>query len=138
MNRKPFGASFLYWVDFTLLPWAAQTTQTEFLFQNVAYRPTVYKTGDGAIRTNLLRQLAFFLIIKKKYLQKIIIFPWLRYQGNCKKKLLWLNYFFGSILYYCWFPYFVISKFLDFFQTVNFKNFPQIAYLSILEKNLKW
>ena len=31
---------------FFLLPWAAQTTQTEeFMFQNVAYRPTVYRTG---------------------------------------------------------------------------------------------
>ena len=31
---------------FPLLPWAAQTAQTEeFKFQNVAYRPTVYKTG---------------------------------------------------------------------------------------------
>ena len=28
------------------LPWAAQTAQAEeFMFQNVAYRPTVYKTG---------------------------------------------------------------------------------------------
>ena len=27
-------------------PWAAQTAQTEeFMFQNVAYRPTVYRTG---------------------------------------------------------------------------------------------
>ena len=31
---------------FSLLPWAAQTAQIEeFMFQNVAYRPTVYKTG---------------------------------------------------------------------------------------------
>ena len=31
---------------FSLLPWAAQTAQTEeFMFQNVAYRPTVYRTG---------------------------------------------------------------------------------------------
>ena len=34
---------------FSLLSWAAQTTQTaqtqEFMFQNVAYRPTVYRTG---------------------------------------------------------------------------------------------
>ena len=30
----------------SLLPRAAQTVQTEeFMFQNVAYRPTVYKTG---------------------------------------------------------------------------------------------
>ena len=30
----------------SLLPWAAQTAQTEeFILQNVAYRPTVYKTG---------------------------------------------------------------------------------------------
>ena len=29
-----------------LLPWAAQTALTEeFMFQIVAYRPTVYKTG---------------------------------------------------------------------------------------------
>ena len=28
-------------------PWAAQTAQTEeFMFQNVAYKPTVYETGD--------------------------------------------------------------------------------------------
>ena len=31
---------------FSLLPWAAQTE--EFMFQNVAYRPTVYKTGPIA------------------------------------------------------------------------------------------
>ena len=31
---------------FSLTAWAAQTAQTEeFMFQNVAYRPTVYKTG---------------------------------------------------------------------------------------------
>ena len=31
---------------FSLLPWAAQTAQTEeFMFQIVAYRPTVYRTG---------------------------------------------------------------------------------------------
>ena len=31
---------------FPLLPWAAQTAQTEeFMFQNVAIRPTVYRTG---------------------------------------------------------------------------------------------
>ena len=31
---------------FSLLPWAAQMAQTEeFMFQNVAYRPTVYRTG---------------------------------------------------------------------------------------------
>ena len=35
---------------FSLLPWAAQTAQTEeFMFQNVAYRPTVYKTGTATI-----------------------------------------------------------------------------------------
>ena len=31
---------------FSLLPWAAQMAQTEeFMFQNVPYRPTVYKIG---------------------------------------------------------------------------------------------
>ena len=31
---------------FSLLPWAAQTAKEEkFMFQNVSYRPTVYKTG---------------------------------------------------------------------------------------------
>jgi hypothetical protein len=31
---------------FSSQPWAAQTAQTEeFMFQNVAYRPVVYKTG---------------------------------------------------------------------------------------------
>ena len=31
---------------FPLLPWAAKTAPTEeFVFQNVAYRPTVYRTG---------------------------------------------------------------------------------------------
>jgi hypothetical protein len=31
---------------FSLLPWAAQTAKTEeFMFQIVAYRPTVYRTG---------------------------------------------------------------------------------------------
>ena len=31
---------------FSLTTWAAQTAQTEeFMFQNVAYRPTVYKLG---------------------------------------------------------------------------------------------
>ena len=32
---------------FSLTAWAAQTAQTEeFMFQNVAFRPTVYRTGD--------------------------------------------------------------------------------------------
>ena len=35
-------------IFFSLLPWAAQTAQTEeFMFQIVAYRPTVYRTGDA-------------------------------------------------------------------------------------------
>ena len=35
---------------FSLLPWAAQMAQTEeFMFQIVAYRPTVYRTGGLAI-----------------------------------------------------------------------------------------
>ena len=33
-------------ICFALLPWAAQKAKTEELtFQNVSYRPTVYKTG---------------------------------------------------------------------------------------------
>ena len=46
---------------FSLLTWAAQTAQTEeFMLQNVAYGPTVYKTGVPvqswfiAIEANLL------------------------------------------------------------------------------------
>ena len=36
---------------FSFLPWAAQLAQTEeIMFQNVAYRPTVYKTGDQSHR----------------------------------------------------------------------------------------
>ena len=32
------------------MPWTALTAQIEeFMFQNVAYRPTVYKTGTGSI-----------------------------------------------------------------------------------------
>ena len=37
---------------FSLLPWAAQTAQTkEFMFQNVAYRPTVYRTGNMYLKS---------------------------------------------------------------------------------------
>ena len=53
-----FKKKYLFWpwevektpskVVFSLLPWAAQTAQIEeFIFQNVAYRPTVCKTGDA-------------------------------------------------------------------------------------------
>ena len=40
----------VYWdsnpLFFSLLPWVAQTALTEeFMFQNAAYRPTVYRTG---------------------------------------------------------------------------------------------
>ena len=36
---------YLNWF-FSLLPWTAQMAQTEeFMFQNMAYRPTVSKTG---------------------------------------------------------------------------------------------
>ena len=40
---------------FSLLPWAAQTAKTEeFMFQIVAYRPTVYRTGaDIKVAHNL-------------------------------------------------------------------------------------
>ena len=44
---------------FSLLLWAAQTAQTEeFMFQNVAYRPAVYRTGNigwlgGHVRRSL-------------------------------------------------------------------------------------
>ena len=35
---------------FFFLPWAAKMTQTEeFMFQNVAYRPTEYKTETGCL-----------------------------------------------------------------------------------------
>ena len=35
---------------FSLSAWAAQTAQTEeFMFQNVAYRPTVYRSGTLVI-----------------------------------------------------------------------------------------
>ena len=41
--RKPQIQSFY------LTAWAAQTTQREeFMFQNVAFRPTVYRTGDSS------------------------------------------------------------------------------------------
>ena len=43
-NAEAAVASFK--VNFPLLSWAAQTAQTaEFTFKNVAYRPTVYRTG---------------------------------------------------------------------------------------------
>ena len=38
-------------------PWATQTAQTEeFMFQNVTYRPTVHKTGDGVQYAEKLRR----------------------------------------------------------------------------------
>ena len=40
------------WSNF--YPWASQTE--EFMFQNVAYRPTVYKTGDGVQYAEKLRR----------------------------------------------------------------------------------
>ena len=45
MSKK--GAQkYWHFFYFSLLPRAAQTTQTEeFMYQNVAYRPTVYTTG---------------------------------------------------------------------------------------------
>ena len=40
---------------FFLTAWAAQTAQTEeFMFQNVAYRPTVYRTGPESSLVVLL------------------------------------------------------------------------------------
>ena len=42
---------------FFLLPWAAQMAQTEeFMFQNVAYRPTVYRTGICSLWTRICPQ----------------------------------------------------------------------------------
>ena len=43
---------------FSLLPpWAAQAVQTEeFMFQNVAYSPTVHRTGCGICRKNNVRE----------------------------------------------------------------------------------
>ena len=44
----PIKLKKLKLIYFSLLPWGAQIAQTEkFMFQNVAYRPTVYKTGTG-------------------------------------------------------------------------------------------
>ena len=38
-------------------PWAAKTApKKEFMFQNVAYRPTVYKTGVWAIHVDITCQ----------------------------------------------------------------------------------
>ena len=48
VKKKPSKAAkkILELIFFSLLPWAAQTAQTEeCVFQNVAFRPTVYKTG---------------------------------------------------------------------------------------------
>ena len=41
---------------FCLTPWAAQTTQTEECSKKVAFRPTVYKTGDGVQYAEKLRR----------------------------------------------------------------------------------
>ena len=42
---------------FPLLPWAAQKAQKEeFMFQNVAYRPTVYRTGICSLWTRICPQ----------------------------------------------------------------------------------
>ena len=51
---------------FSLLPWAAQTAKTaqteEFMFQNMAYRPTVYRTGAAASLAviGFVRHMVFF------------------------------------------------------------------------------
>ena len=50
VEKIPLKVAQKYVLNFfsSLLPWAAQTAQTEeFMFQNVAYRPTVYRTGLG-------------------------------------------------------------------------------------------
>ena len=40
------GKQYSKVIFFVLLPWTVQAAQTEeFMIQNVAYRPTVYKTG---------------------------------------------------------------------------------------------
>ena len=48
VEKIPLKVAQKYVLNFfsSLLPWAAQTAQTEeFMFQNVAYKPTEYKTG---------------------------------------------------------------------------------------------
>ena len=47
LKKPPSKVTQKYITFFSsLLPWAAQTAQTEeFMYQNVAYRPTVYRTG---------------------------------------------------------------------------------------------
>ena len=48
---------------FFLTAWAAQTAQTEeFMFQNMAYRPTVYRTGAAASLAviGFVRHMVFF------------------------------------------------------------------------------
>ena len=54
-----YGAERLFSLVFSsLLPWAAQTAQTEeFIFQNVAYRPTVYRTGTISKTANIGKRL---------------------------------------------------------------------------------
>jgi len=50
-------------------PIAAQTAQTEeFMFQNVAYRPTVYRTGDATMYRKC--KILFVCPRKKIYPQK--------------------------------------------------------------------
>ena len=50
LKKTPSKVAQKYSIFLALLPWAAQTAPKtgEFMFQNVAYRPTVYKTGVGA------------------------------------------------------------------------------------------
>ena len=46
MFNHPQKVAQKYSICFALLLWAAQMAQTEeFMFQNVAYRPTVYRNG---------------------------------------------------------------------------------------------
>ena len=58
MKKPPSKVAQKYSNCFSL--WAAKTTQTEIvIFQNVAYRPTVHKTG--AVALSLLSNSAYSL-----------------------------------------------------------------------------
>ena len=72
---------------FSLLTWAAQTAQTEeFMFQNVAYRPTVQKAGESANKKVKNRNYVFY---RKGCVTQILYLPQKRSNQN---KSRWVAY----------------------------------------------
>jgi hypothetical protein len=70
-KSRILNQNFRHFRNFPFLTWAAKTAQTaEFMFSNMAYRATVYKTGSEAVLWENQEKMQLSYLIKR-FLSKL-------------------------------------------------------------------